>query len=124
MRRSKFITMLGGAVPWTIMARAQQGGHMRRVGMLLSGADDPRVSAQLSGFRDGLAKLGWVEGSKIQIDYRFAAGNADRFSALAKELIALNPDVIFAQSTPATATLQREARTIPIVFVEVRSEER
>jgi putative tryptophan/tyrosine transport system substrate-binding protein len=63
--------------------------------------------------------LGWVESSTIHYDYRFAGGNSDQFSVLAKELIALHPDVIFAQSTPVTAALQRETRTIPIVFVEV-----
>ena len=119
MRRREFITAVGGATVWPFAVRAQQGGRARRIGMLLSAANDPRVRVQIAGFRDGLAKLGWVEGSNIQIDYRFAGANADRFSALAKELIALNPDVIFAQSTPVTATLQRETRTTAIVFVEV-----
>jgi putative ABC transport system substrate-binding protein len=81
-------------------------------------ADDPRWKALLAGLRDGLARLGWIEGRTIHIDYRFAGGNPDQFSVLAKELIAL-PEVIFAQSTPVTAALQRETRAIAIVFVEV-----
>jgi putative ABC transport system substrate-binding protein len=82
-------------------------------------ADDPRWKALLAGLRDGLARLGWIEGRTIHIDYRFAGGNPDQFSVLAKELIALHPEVIFAQSTPVTAALQRETRAIAIVFVEV-----
>jgi putative ABC transport system substrate-binding protein len=100
--------------------RAQQSATPRRIGVLMSlAADDPRWKALLAGLRDGLARLGWIEGRTIHIDYRFAGGNPDQFSVLAKELIALHPEVIFAQSTPVTAALQRETRAIAIVFVEV-----
>jgi putative ABC transport system substrate-binding protein len=111
--------LLGGAAAWPLAARAQQAAA-RRIGVLMStAADDPRVREHLAGLRDGLARLGWVDGSTIHIDYRFAGGNSDQFSVLAKELISLHPEVIFAQSTPVAATLQRETRTIAIVFVEV-----
>ena len=122
MRRRDFITLIGGAAAgWPIAARGQQAEQMRRIGVLMSvAADDPRWKALLAaGLRDGLARLGWIEGSTIHIDYRFAGGNPDQFSVLAKELVALHPEVIFAQSTPVTAALQRETRAIAIVFVEV-----
>jgi putative tryptophan/tyrosine transport system substrate-binding protein len=119
VKRREFITLLGGAAAWPLAARAQQAAA-RRIGVLMStAADDPRVREHLAGLRDGLARLGWVDGSTIHIDYRFAGGNSDQFSVLAKELISLHPEVIFAQSTPVAATLQRETRTIAIVFVEV-----
>jgi putative tryptophan/tyrosine transport system substrate-binding protein len=122
MRRRDFITLIGGAATgWPIAARGQQAEQMRRIGVLMSvAADDPRWKALLAaGLRDGLARLGWIEGSTIHIDYRFAGGDPDQFSVLAKELVALHPEVIFAQSTPVTAALQRETRAIAIVFVEV-----
>jgi len=119
MRRREFITLFGGAAAWPLVVRAQQAAA-RRIGVLMGAvADDPRVKAQLAGLREGLARLGWVEDSTLQIDYRFAASNLDQFSVLAKELIALHPEVIFAQSTPGAAALQRETRSIAIVFVEV-----
>ena len=120
MQRREFITLVGSAAAWPLAARAQQPARLRRIGVLMSlAADDPRTKAQLAGLRDGLARLGWVESSTIHCDYRFAGGNPDQFSVLAKELIALHPEVIFAQSTPVTAALQRETRAIAIVFVEV-----
>ena len=120
MRRREFFILLGGAAAWPLAARAQQPDQMRRIGVLMSvAADDPRAKVQLAGLLDGLAKLGWVEGSTVHIEYRFAGGNSDQFSVLAKELIALHPEVIFAQSTPVAAALQRETRAIAIVFVEV-----
>jgi putative tryptophan/tyrosine transport system substrate-binding protein len=120
MRRRDFIALVGGAPAWPLVARAQQPDRTRRIGVLMAlRADEPRTKAQLTGLRDGLAQLGWVEGSTIHYDYRFAGGNPDQFSALAKELIALHPEVIFAQSTSVTAALQRETRAIAIVFVEV-----
>jgi ABC-type uncharacterized transport system substrate-binding protein len=121
MRRREFISLLGGAAAaWPLAARAQQGERMRRVGALIAWAeDDPETKERLTGFRQGLAKRGWVEGRNLHIDYRFAAGRAERFPALAKELIALHPDVMLGQGTGVTAILQREARAIPIVFVNV-----
>src|SRR5712692_8565691 len=121
MRRREFLGVLGGtAIAWPLAARAQQGERMRRVGALIAFAeDDPETKERLTGFRQGLAKRGWVEGRNVHIDYRFAAGRAERFPALAKELIALQPDVILGQTTGVTAILQRETRSLPIVFVTV-----
>src|SRR5262249_55083575 len=121
MRRREFNTLLGGAAAaWPLAARAQQVVPARRIGVLMAvAADDAEAREELAGFREALAKLGWIEGRTIQIDYRFAGGNPERFSVLAKELIALHPELIFAQSTPVTAVLHRETPAIPIVFVQV-----
>jgi putative ABC transport system substrate-binding protein len=120
MRRREFITLLGGAAAWPVSARAQQSARMRRVGVLDSGVEgDPELQTRLAGLRQGLEMYGWSEGRNIRIDYRFASANPDRYQVLAKELVALQPDVILAQSTPVTAALQRESRVIPIVFMSV-----
>jgi ABC-type uncharacterized transport system substrate-binding protein len=118
MRRREFITLLGGAAAWPLAARAQQAERVRRVGVLVVyGENDPDAQGRVAGLREGLERRGWTEGRNVRIDYRFAAGRADRFAPLAKELVALQPDVILAHSTPIAAALQQESRTIPIVFV-------
>src|SRR5262245_51976012 len=86
---------------------------------MVCGEDDPDAQARVAGLRQGLERRGWTEGRNVRIDYRFAAGRADRFAPLAKELVALQPDVILAHSTPIAAALQQESRIIPIVFVNV-----
>ena len=118
MRRREFIAGLGGTVVWPVAARAQE--RLRHIGVLVvSAKDDPDTAARVAGFRQGLERLGWVEGRNIRIDYRYAAGQTDRFQPLAQELIALQPEAILAHSTPIAAALQRESRTIPIVFTNV-----
>jgi putative ABC transport system substrate-binding protein len=121
MRRREFITLLGGAAAaWPLAARAQQPDRMRRIGVLLEfDENDPEGKAWLSGFTQGLAELGWTDGRNLRMDVRWAAADVDRARMLAKELVELQPDVILADSTPVTAALQRETRTIPIVFVNV-----
>ena len=121
MRRREFITVVGGAaVVWPLGTRAQRAERVRRIGVLISqAADDSEMEASLTGFRQGLERLGWSEGSNVRIDTRFAHGNLDQTQAFAKELIALQPDVILAHSTPVAFTLQRESGAIPIVFVNV-----
>jgi putative tryptophan/tyrosine transport system substrate-binding protein len=121
VRRREFITLIGGAAAaWPLTVRSQQPAQMPRIGVLAGFAeDDPDSKARLAGFRQGLEKRGWSQDRNVRIDYRFAAGHSDQFSVLAKELIALHPDVILAQGTSVTATLQRETRTVPIVFVTV-----
>jgi putative tryptophan/tyrosine transport system substrate-binding protein len=93
---------------------------MRRIGVLMQFAEnDPVATAQLSGFMQGLAQLGWTDGRNARMDLRWAAGSVDRDRMFAKELVDLQSDVILAHTTPATAALQRETRTIPIVFAVV-----
>jgi putative tryptophan/tyrosine transport system substrate-binding protein len=117
MTRREFIMLIGGAAAaWPLAARAQQPERMRRVGVLMGLAeDDPETKARLTGFRQGLEKRGWSEGHNVRIDYRFAPAGAQA-QVLAKELVALQPDAIFANGTPNVAALQRESSTIPIVF--------
>jgi putative ABC transport system substrate-binding protein len=114
MRRRDFIAALGGAAAWPFVARAQQGDRMRRVGVLMAG--DENDPEGLSGFTQGLAELGWTEGRNMRMDVRWATGSVDRMRMFAKELVGLQPDVILTSNTPVTAALQRETRTIPIVF--------
>jgi putative ABC transport system substrate-binding protein len=121
MRRRDFITLLGGSAAWPLAARAQQSGErMRRIGVLEETAEgDKERKSQFAKFREGLASFGWVEGRTLHIEHRFAAADAGRYEALAKELVALQPEVIVAVSTPVTAALRRQTSTIPIVFLGV-----
>ena len=120
MGRREFITALVGAAAWPVAARGQQSGETRRIGALIAFAkDDPETEERLAAFRQGLAKRGWVEGRNIHIDYRFAAGRGDQFPVFAKELVAMQPDVILGHTPGGTVALQRETHTIPIVFVNV-----
>jgi putative tryptophan/tyrosine transport system substrate-binding protein len=120
MRRREFIAGLGGAAAWPLTARAQQPERVRRIGVLMPYEEnDPDAKAQLSAFTQGLAELGWTDGRDMRMVVRWAAGDVDRMRVFAKELVGLQPDVILASSTPVTAALQRETRTIPIVFLPV-----
>jgi putative tryptophan/tyrosine transport system substrate-binding protein len=121
MRRRDFISLLGGAATWPLMARAQQSERLHRISVWFANPEnDPEVKQQVTRFQDELAKLGWVKGRTIHIDYRFSAGgDIDRYPAVAKDLIALQPELIVTQTTPVTTALQRETRTIPIVFTRV-----
>ena len=120
IRRREFISLLGSAAfAWPLPARAQQPDRMRRIGVLMGlSEDDPDTKARLAKFRQGLATLGWSEGRNVRIDYRFAPAGAQA-QVLAKELVTLEPDVILSNTTPSTTALQRETRTIPIVFLGV-----
>jgi putative ABC transport system substrate-binding protein len=122
MRRREFITLLGGTVAaWPLAARAQQGERVRRIGALMSFAEsDPEGQARIAAFRDGLQKLGWTDGGNIRIDTRWATpDDAEPLRRFAKELVALQPDLIFSPTTPSTAALLQQTRTIPIVFAAV-----
>jgi len=120
MRRREFIVTLGGAAVWPLTAWAQQPSGMRRVGVLMAFDEtDPEAKVYLSGFTQGLAELGWTNGSNLRMDVRWGAGNVDRMRMSAKELLDLQPDAILAHGTPATAAFQQETRSIPIVFASV-----
>ena len=120
MKRREFITLLAGAAAaWPLAARGQQGERVRRIGMLLGFAEsDPESPSRLSAFRHGLDRLGWKEGQNARIEYRWGAGDPTRMRAHAKELIGISPEVLVAESTPATAALQVETQTTPIVFLQ------
>jgi ABC-type uncharacterized transport system substrate-binding protein len=91
---------------------------MRRIGVFLPGAaDDPEYQARVAAFWQGLAELGWSDGGNVRIDTRWGAGDAARYRQYAAELVALAPDVILAATTVVAAALQRETRSLPIVFV-------
>jgi putative ABC transport system substrate-binding protein len=118
--RREFIAALRGAVAWPLATRAQQREQMRRVGLLMPyDENNPEPKGRISAFTQALAGLGWTDGRNVRIDLRWAGGDINRIRALAQGLVDLQPDVILAASTPATAALQRETRTIPIVFVNV-----
>jgi putative tryptophan/tyrosine transport system substrate-binding protein len=121
MRRREFIGGLGGAVAGPLVAWAQRGDRVRRIGVLTPwDENDPLAKARLSAFTQALADLGWTDGRNVRMDLRWGRGDANRIRALAQELVGLQPDIIVvAASTPATVAVQRETRTIPIVFAGV-----
>jgi putative tryptophan/tyrosine transport system substrate-binding protein len=120
MRRRAFMAGLGSAAVSSAAARAQQAARVRRIGVLMAlDESDPESKVLLAGFRQGLAALDWIDGRNLRMDVRWGAGNIDRIRMFARELVALQPETILAQGTPVAAALQRETRTIPIVFAVV-----
>jgi putative ABC transport system substrate-binding protein len=121
MRRREFITLLGGAAAWPVTARAQQGEGVRRVGALIPLArDDPEAQAWVAAFDGSLRALGWIDGRNARLDLRWADGEFDQMQILAKDLIALRPEVVLAVGgAPGLRALLQETRTIPIVFTGV-----
>jgi len=120
MRRREFIAGLGGAAAWPVVARAQQGDRVRRIGVLMAGDENnPEGKLRYSAFSQGLAGLGWIEGRNVRMDLRWGGGDINRIRAFAKELVGLQPDIILTGGTSATLAVQPETRTIPIVFANV-----
>jgi len=120
IRRRAFISLLGGAAAWPLAARAQQGERMRRIGVLMPfDENDPEGKLRYSAFTKALVDLGWADGRNVRIDLRWAGDNTNRIRAVAQELVGLQPEIILTNGTPATAALQRETPTIPIVFANV-----
>src|SRR5271154_5508253 len=115
MQRRAFITLLGGTtVAWPLAAGAQQAGPVRRIGVLIGFAEsDPAVQSWLAAFQGALAKLGWTEGSNLQIELRWAGYDPDRMKTFAKELVDLRPDAILSVTTHGTGFLVRATQTIP-----------
>jgi putative ABC transport system substrate-binding protein len=119
IQRRCFITLLGGAAAWPLAAGGQQGNRVRRIGVLMVGAaDDPGSPVIIGALLQGMAELGWIDRRNMVIDYRWAAGEAERYGKFATELVELSPDVIVAAGVPSAAALQRATRSIPIVFVD------
>jgi putative tryptophan/tyrosine transport system substrate-binding protein len=120
VKRRTFITLLGGAAAWPLAARAQQADRMRLIGVLMAYAEsDPEGQAWVAAFRERLQKLGWAEGRNIRIATRWATPDVEAMQRFAKELVALQPDLILSQSTPTTAALLQHTRTIPIIFANI-----
>jgi len=120
IRRREVIAMLGGAAAWPLAARAQQGGRMRRVGVLQNlASDDPAEQARLMAFGQGLQELGWTIGQNVRIENRWSAGDPDRIRRNTEEMVALAPDVILASGNAGVAPLLQATRTVPVVFVIV-----
>src|SRR6516164_8931814 len=118
VRRRSFMTLLGGAaVAWPLAARAQQGEHMRRIGILAQGAaNDPETAARLTAFVQGLQELGWSIGRNARIEYRWADGDMTLIRKHAAELLAFEPDVIMAAGGLGVRPLLDLTSTVPIVF--------
>jgi putative tryptophan/tyrosine transport system substrate-binding protein len=117
VKRRQFIAGLAGAAAWPMAVRAQQGDRMRRIGVVMPyDENDPEPKRRVSAFTQALTGLGWTDGRNMRMDLRWAGDDINRFRALAQELIGLQPDIIVTNGTLATAALQHETRTIPIVF--------
>jgi putative ABC transport system substrate-binding protein len=102
------------------MSAQQVSKRVARVGALIGFAEhDPATQRDVAAFVTGLADLGWVADRNIAIEFRYGAGDAEKNRVLAKELVSLKPDVIFVNSTSATAAVQHETNTIPVVFATV-----
>ena len=120
MRRREFITLVGGvAAVWPFAARAQQSVRLRQVAILRSEvAGDPEGLRNSGALIQGLQALGWTPSQNIRIEQRWAGGSVDAMKALARELVALGPDVIVVISTPVTLAVMQETHTIPVIFVQ------
>src|SRR5437899_3368589 len=120
MKRREFITLCGGAaVTWPLAARAQQNEPVRRIGVLMTTADDPEGQRRLSAFREGLGKRGWMEGKNIRIEVNWSVSDAERARSVVNELIGRAPDLILTSGTPATSALHHATAAIPVVFTVV-----
>jgi putative tryptophan/tyrosine transport system substrate-binding protein len=121
MRRREFIALLGcSTAAWPLFAHAQQDQRVRRLGALSALAeDDPESLARRPAFEQALKALGWTNGSNLQIDYRWAANDAERIRKLTAELVALAPDVILTSGNIVVTPMMQATSTIPIVFVQV-----
>jgi putative ABC transport system substrate-binding protein len=121
LQRREFTMLLGGvAATWPLAARAQQGDHIRRIGVLQGqSAEDPESKARRTAFEQALQQLGWIQGRNVRIDYRFAGGDAATSRKQAEELVALAPDVIVSTGSFSTGQLLRATHAVPIVFAIV-----
>src|SRR3954468_5447841 len=121
MKRREFIVGLGGAAfTTTSIATLAQSGRLRRIGLLLSQLEGSQeANDRVAAIREGLQKLGWTEGRNVQIETRYANGNAERMRAQAMDLVKLSPDVLIASATASLGALQKATSTIPIVFAQV-----
>jgi putative ABC transport system substrate-binding protein len=117
--RREFITLLGSTAAWPFAAHARHSERMRRIGVLMGlVANDPEAQSRVAVFENGLRELGWVKGRNLSIEYRWA-GDGNGLRDHVAELLAMEPDLILANNTSVTAALQKQSRTVPIVFAQV-----
>jgi putative tryptophan/tyrosine transport system substrate-binding protein len=120
MRRREFVGLLGGAAAWPLVARAQQGEQVRRIGALTTAnRDDPEIKLRMEAFFRELDRLGWSEGRHLWIDLRESAGDIATTRRFAAELVSLKPDVILGMGSLPVGSLLEATRTVPIVFTLV-----
>ena len=120
MKRREFIAGFGGAAAWPLMARAQQGERTRRIGIFMPGAaDNSEYQDRNAAFLQALAEKGWAVGRNTRFDYRWGAGQIERYRAFAEELVALASDVILGNGTATVRALQQATRRVPIVFANI-----
>src|SRR6516165_5640361 len=121
MRRREFIPFLvGTTVAWPFAAQTQPSTKVRRIGVLLGYNEDEReIQGWLGAFRESMEKLGWAEGQSVTFDYRWVGNDADLMIRAAKELIALQPDLILSTGSPTTAVLLKQTHTIPVLFANL-----
>ena len=118
MKRRQFITLVGGAAAWPLVAHAEQRERMRRIGALMSQSADDRVAqTRYAAFLQGLQRSGWEVGRNVQIEARWVATGGDNTRKSAAELVSLAPDVILATGSASTGPLLQATRSVPIVFV-------
>jgi putative ABC transport system substrate-binding protein len=120
MRRRDFMTVVGGAMAWPLVANAQQPERVRRLGVLMHVAEgDPDGQARLGVFVQGLNSMGWAEGRNLRLDIRWGLDDPNRYARQAAELVGLAPDVLIAPTSFTLAALQRATQSVPIVFMGV-----
>jgi putative ABC transport system substrate-binding protein len=120
MKRREFITLLGGAATaWPLAVRAQQAERMRRIGILMSIAQDSATEARIKTFEEELQKRGWAAGRNMRIDVRWGGGDFDKIRRYASELVAIPADLLVASGSVPLQELRRATGTVPIVFVLV-----
>jgi putative ABC transport system substrate-binding protein len=120
VRRRLFLSLLGGGAAWPLVANAQKSGQLRRVGVLMAiHEDDPLRPRYVEAFNEGLRAAGLIEGKTVQLDYRWAGAEIDHIKQAAKEIMAGQPHVVIAHTSPGTIAMMRETSTVPIVFVTV-----
>src|SRR6476660_2300303 len=124
MRRRQFITLLGGTAIWPLRAEAQQGGRLRKIGVLMGlSPNDKEAQLRVKAFESAWPELGWIEGRNIHVEYRWASGDTALMRSHASELVASSPEVILAEGTSVLAALREATRSIPIVFLGVSDPE-
>jgi putative ABC transport system substrate-binding protein len=117
MKRREFIAGLGSAATWPVVARAQPPVKTPRVGVLWHAGNEQEEAIPLGALRQGLNDVGYIDGKNIVLKNRFPAEKAERFPVLARELVALNPDVLVAVTGRAAVAMQEATKSIPTVFI-------